>query len=65
MHAELPAAPSTDEGIPATRLSLIKNGVLENLEYSRFWAQEKKREPTPGRSTTSSRARSRRRRSTT
>ena len=48
MHPELPAAPSTDEGIPASRLSLIKAGVLENLEYSRFWAQERKREPTPG-----------------
>ena len=48
MHAELPAAPSTNEGIPAARLSLIRNGVLENLAYSRFWAQEKKKEPTPG-----------------
>ncbi len=48
MHAELPAAPSTNEGIPATRLSLIRNGVLEHLAYSRFWAQEKKKEPTPG-----------------
>jgi predicted Zn-dependent protease len=48
MHPELPAVPSTDEGIPATRLSVIKGGVLENLEYSRFWAQERKREPTPG-----------------
>jgi predicted Zn-dependent protease len=48
LHPELPATPSTDEGIPAARLSLIKAGVLENLEYSRFWAQERKREPTPG-----------------
>jgi predicted Zn-dependent protease len=48
MHAEMPVAPSTNEGIPATRLSLITAGVLENLEYSRFWAQEKKKEPTPG-----------------
>jgi predicted Zn-dependent protease len=48
LHAELPAAPSTNEGIPATRLSLIKNGVLENLAYSRFWAQEKQKDPTPG-----------------
>ena len=48
MHADLPAAPSTSEGIPATRFSLIKNGVLENLAYSRFWAQEKKKDPTPG-----------------
>ena len=48
MHPDLPAVPATGEGIPASRLSLIKGGVLENLEYSRFWAQEQKREPTPG-----------------
>ena len=48
MHPDLPAVPSTSEGIPAARLSLVKSGVLENLEYSRFWAQERKREPTAG-----------------
>ena len=48
MHPDLPSAPSTNEGVPASRLSLIKSGVLENLAYSRFWAQERKREPTPG-----------------
>jgi predicted Zn-dependent protease len=48
MHPELPAVPATDEGVPASRLSLVKSGVLENLEYSRFWAQERKKEPTPG-----------------
>ena len=47
-ESRLPALPATGEGIPAARLSLVKAGVLENLEYSRFWAQEKKREPTPG-----------------
>lgn len=47
-HAELPVAPSTDEGVPASRLSLVSRGALENLEYSRFWARERKREPTPG-----------------
>ena len=31
MHPEMPATPSTSEGIPATRLSMIKGGVLENL----------------------------------
>ncbi len=30
-HADLPAAPSTEEGVPASRLSLIGRGVLENL----------------------------------
>ena len=48
MHDAMPVAPSTAEGISATRFSLIKAGVLENLEYSRFWAQERKREPSPG-----------------
>ena len=48
MHPELPAAPSTTEGIPASRLWLVKSGVLDNLQYSRFWAQERKREPTAG-----------------
>jgi predicted Zn-dependent protease len=47
-HAELPATPSTNEGVPATRLSLVKNGVIENFTYSRYWAQEKKRDATPG-----------------
>jgi predicted Zn-dependent protease len=48
MHAELPAAPMTADGVPASRLSLVKAGVLEQLEYSRFWAQERQRQPTPG-----------------
>jgi predicted Zn-dependent protease len=48
MHAELPAAPSTNEGIPAARFPLITNGVLENLSYTRFWAQEKQKAPSPG-----------------
>ena len=48
MHVDLPAVPATGEGVPASRLSLIKAGVLENLQYSRYWAQERKREPTAG-----------------
>jgi predicted Zn-dependent protease len=48
MHRELPSVPSTSEGIPAARLPLITSGVLENLEYSRFWAQERTREPSAG-----------------
>jgi predicted Zn-dependent protease len=47
-HAELPAVPATAEGIPARRLPLITKGVLENLEYSRFWARERKRDATAG-----------------
>ena len=36
MHPEMPAAPATAEGVPAARLSLVKGGVLENLEYTRY-----------------------------
>ena len=48
LHAELPSIPATGEGIPAGRLSMINSGVLENLEYSRFWARERKRDATAG-----------------
>jgi predicted Zn-dependent protease len=47
-HAELPAPPATEEGVPATRMSIVHAGVLENLVYSRFWARTKERAPSPG-----------------
>ena len=47
-NAELPGSPSAQAGIPAQRIYLIKNGVLENLIYSRFWAKRTDKEPTPG-----------------
>jgi predicted Zn-dependent protease len=47
-HAELPTVTATNEGVPAGRLSLIKGGTIENLVYSRYWAQEKKRDATAG-----------------
>ena len=47
-HAELPSVPVTGDGVPAGRLPLIENGALQTLEYSRFWARERKVEPTAG-----------------
>ncbi len=47
-NAEIPASPIAQAGIPAEKIYLIKNGVLENLIYSRFWAKRKNAEPTPG-----------------
>lgn len=47
-NAELPGSQATQSGIPARRVQLVRNGVLENLVYSRFWARQKEREPTPG-----------------
>jgi predicted Zn-dependent protease len=48
MHPEMPAAPATAEGVPATRLSLVKGGVVEHLVSPRYWAQQQKREASPG-----------------
>lgn len=47
-NAELPASQSAQAGIPAQKIYLVKNGVLDNLVYSRFWAKQKNVEPTPG-----------------
>jgi predicted Zn-dependent protease len=47
-HAELPGSQSAQDGVPAEKLHLIRNGVLENLVYSRYWAQKSGKQPTPG-----------------
>ena len=44
---ELRAQPFTDEGLPIRRTVWIENGVLRNLEYSRFWADKQGKEPRP------------------
>ncbi len=47
-HPELPGSQSAQDGIPAQKVYLVRNGVLETLIYSRFWAKQKDKEPTPG-----------------
>jgi predicted Zn-dependent protease len=47
-HPELPGSQSAQGGLPAQKIYLVRNGVLENLVYSRFWAKQKGKEPTPG-----------------
>lgn len=47
-NAELPGSQSAQEGLPAQKIHLVRGGVLENLNYSRFWAQQKGKQPTPG-----------------
>jgi predicted Zn-dependent protease len=47
-HPELPASSAAADGIPAEKLSFVRNGVLERLRYSRYWAREKGKSPTPG-----------------
>ena len=48
MHPVMPATPATVEGVPATRLSLVKGGVVEHLVSQRYWAEQQKREASPG-----------------
>lgn len=47
-NAELPGSQAAQGGIPAQKIYLVKNGKLETLTYSRFWAKQKAVEPTPG-----------------
>ncbi len=47
-NPDLPGSQSAQGGIPAQKIYMVKNGVLENLVYSRFWAKQKGKEPTPG-----------------
>lgn len=42
-----PGAVYSSEGLPTRRVPLIENGVLKNLNYSRFWAQKMNANPTP------------------
>lgn len=47
-HPELPGSQAAQAGLPAQKIYLVRNGVLENLVYSRFWAKQKGKEPTRG-----------------
>lgn len=43
---ELAKFTATDEGVPAQTTYLVRNGVLQTLRYSRFWAQQKSQQPS-------------------
>ena len=47
-HPDLPGSQSAQGGIPAQKIYLVRNGVVENLTYSRFWAKQKGKQPTHG-----------------
>ncbi len=45
-----PLAPGrvySDDGLPSVRTEWIKDGVLQNLSCSRYWAEKTKRNPVP------------------
>ena len=39
--------PYASDGLPTRKTSLVENGVVKNLSYSRYWAEKMKKEPTP------------------
>jgi predicted Zn-dependent protease len=44
--ARCPGRPFQGDGLTSPTLHWVKNGLLENLSYSRFWAKKKEKEPT-------------------
>lgn len=46
-NTELPSSTWTGEGLKREKIHWIENGVVKNLVYSRYWAQQKGVEPVP------------------
>ena len=46
-HPIVPYSTWSGDGLPQKPISWVKNGAVENLFYSRYWAQEKGVEPVP------------------
>lgn len=46
-HQVIPSIPFDDNGYPIHKVDFVREGVLKNLSYSRFWAQRNKRGPGP------------------
>lgn len=44
---EVPASPWAGDGSPRKKMDLIKNGVVANLFYDRYWAAQKNVAPVP------------------
>jgi predicted Zn-dependent protease len=47
LHPEVPTATWNGEGQALKKMSWIENGVVKNLSYSRFWAEQKGVSPVP------------------
>ena len=46
--SKVPSAYHANGGLPAEKIYFVRNGVLENLDFSRFWAKKQDKKPTPG-----------------
>ena len=45
-HPELLGSPFWGDGLPSKKMEWIKDGVLQNLFYTRYWAEKQGKEPT-------------------
>ena len=46
-HLEVPAAPWTSDGQARKKMDIIRNGVVKNVFYDRYWASQKNVESVP------------------
>jgi predicted Zn-dependent protease len=47
LNPEIPASTWSGDGQPLEKINWIENGVIKNLMYSRYWAQQKGVQPVP------------------
>ncbi len=47
LHPEVPTSTWSGDGLPLKKMDWIKNGVVENLAYSRYWASQQGKDPVP------------------
>lgn len=47
MNPEVPSTTWNNDGIPLKRTQWVKDGVVENLSFSRYWADQKGVDPLP------------------
>ncbi len=46
-HPEVPASTWSGNGLPLKKMDWMRNGVVQNLRYGRYWAKEKGVDPVP------------------
>ncbi|HEX8000705.1 MAG TPA: TldD/PmbA family protein [Pyrinomonadaceae bacterium] len=47
-YAAGPGAPFDGASLPTRRMDYVREGVVKNLNYTRYWARKQSTEPTPG-----------------
>ena len=47
-NVDLPSPTWNGDGLPQEKVTWVEKGVVKNLSYSRYWAQQKNVKPVPG-----------------